>query len=214
MGQVAPIAQSVLETDAVLPLDGCLEFGPDTPPSKPGEPPLRARDADVTGGYYQPVRLVLPPDDQAIALVRIRCNLPNASAQAAVAFAERYRDNNNPLSSAIQLLVDGREVDPMQVPARTSVTLHIAWTEDQAEHFVVHDPSDDQLVDRTELLRVSWFTTGGDIPVVTTGRAEDDPTPDTQTQWLTPDSGMGTLWAVLRDSRGGASVKQLRYTVH
>jgi hypothetical protein len=213
-GQVAPIASAVLETDAQLPLDGCLEFGPDTPPSKPGDPPLRPRDADITGGYYQPVRLVLPPDDEAIALVRIRCNLPNASAQAAVAFAAQYADNQNPVSGPLTLTLDGASVDPLHVPKGASVTLSVAWDGSQAERFVVHDPANDQLVPHREALRVSWFTTAGDIPVVTTGRAEDDDGTSTQTTWQTPMAvGGGTLWAVIRDSRGGASLQSLPFQV-
>jgi hypothetical protein len=213
-GQATPIASAVLETDAPLPLDGCLEFGPDTPASKPGEPPLRPRDPDVTGGYYQPVRLVLPPDDEAVALVRIRCNLPNASAQAAVAFAAQYTNNQNPVSGPLTLTRDSAPVDAQHVPADTTVTLGIAWDDAQAEGFVVHDPSDDQLVPHREALRVSWFTTAGDIPVVTTGRAEDDLGTDTHTDWQTPAHGSrGMLWAVLRDSRGGASLQALPFQV-
>jgi hypothetical protein len=213
-GQVAPIAGAMLETDAQLPLDGCLEFGPDTPASKPGEPPLRPRDADVTGGYYQPVRLVLPPDDEAIALVRIRCNLPNASAQAAVTFAAQYADNTNPLTGPLTLTLDGAPVDALHVPASASVTLHVGWDAAQAERFIVHDPPTDPLVPHREALRVSWFTTAGEIPVVTTGRAEDDDGTDTQTQWQTPAGpAAGTLWAVIRDSRGGSTLQSLTFEI-
>src|SRR5205814_408577 len=54
-----------------IPITACALHGPDTPPTKPGEPPLRARDADVTGGYYQPVS-VRAGGQQAIALERLR----------------------------------------------------------------------------------------------------------------------------------------------
>jgi hypothetical protein len=105
-------------------------------------------------------------------------------------------------------------VDAAHVPANTTVTLHVSWDAAQAEAFVVHDPSTDQLVPHTEALRVSWFTTAGDIPVVTTGRAEGDPGTDTQSDWQTPASGTtGTLWAVMRDSRGGASMQSLAVSV-
>jgi hypothetical protein len=212
-GVVTPIASQVQEVDAALPLDGCLNFGPDTPPQMPGQPPLRARDPDITGGYYQPVRVVLSPDVEAVALVRIRCNLPGASAQRAVEFAERYVDNQNPQLSAIELRRDGAAIDPQAVPARTQVTLHVSWPSGTAESYVVHDRSTDTLVDHREALRVSWFTTSGLIPIVTTGRAEDDEGSDTETEWQTPDSGSGTLWAVIRDSRGGLAVQVLPFTI-
>jgi len=212
-GQVTPIAGGVQETDATLPLDGCLEFGPDTPPQQPGQPPFRPRDPDVTGGYALPVRVSLGTEVEAIALVRLRCNLPGASAGAAVAFAERYLANANPVSTALRLEQAGVEVSPQAVPASAEVTLRVSWGAGQVETYVVHDRADDSLRERRESFRVSWFTTAGVIPVVTTGRAEDDLGTDTSTAWQTPPSGSGTLWAVLRDSRGGASVQTLRFTV-
>jgi hypothetical protein len=211
-GAVTAIAGGVQETDAVLPLDGCLSFGPDTPPQQPGQPPFRSRDPDVTGGYGQPVRVALGAVE-AVALVRLRCNLPGASAQAAVEFARRYVANANPAFGAIALEVDGGVVAPESVPPGAEVTLRVRWSADQVETYVVHDRADDSLTERRESFRVSWFTTAGVIPVVTTGRAEDDLGTDTSTAWQTPDAGSGTLWAVLRDSRGGAAVQVLQFTV-
>jgi hypothetical protein len=212
-GAVAPIAAGSQEADATLPLDGCLNFGPDTPPQQPGQPPFRPRAPDVTGGYAVPVRVTLGADVEAVALVRLRCNLTGASSQSAVDFARRYRPNTNPSFGAIALRAGDAGVDPGAVPAGAEVTLSVSWAADQVETFVVHRPTDDTLEDRRESFRVSWFTTGGVIPVVTTGRAEDDLGTDTSTTWLAPDAGSGTLWAVLRDSRGGSAVQALPYTV-
>jgi hypothetical protein len=184
------IASGVLETDATLPTNACLQFGPDTPPQKAGEPPFRPRDPDVTGGYYQPVHVTLGADLEGIALVRIRCNLPGASAQRAAEFGQRYSNNTNPALEHFELRVGGAVVDPQAVPANAKVTLYASWA---AEAFVVHERSTDTLVDHREALRVSWFTTGGVIPIVATGRAEDDLATETETTWETPASGQGVL---------------------
>ncbi len=212
-GATSLIATAVESTDATVAADACLEFGPDTPAQQPGQPPLRPRDPDVTGGFYAPVEVSVPGATEAIALVRLRCNLAHASAQAAVAFAARYLPNTNPSLSTLTLERDGHPVDPASVPASTEVTLSVTWPEGTAEPFVVHDAQSDALVDHREALRVSWFTTGGEIPVVTTGRGEDDATTNSSTTWQTPTSGRGTVWAVLRDSRGGVAVRSLDFVV-
>lgn len=213
-GQVVAIAGGVLQADATLPLDGCLLFGPETPPQKPGEPPFRARDPDVTGGYYQPVRVTLSGGVEAVALVRLRCNLPGASSQSAAEFGRRYTDNANPSFAGLALELDGAAVDPRAVPANATVTVRVWWEPSAAETFVVHERATDAIVPRREAIRVSWFTTAGLIPVVRTGRAEDDEGLDTSTAWQTPPAGSsGTLWAVMRDSRGGAAVRALAFAV-
>lgn len=212
-GRVLSIADGVQETDASLPLDGCLNFGPDTPPLEPGLPPFRPRDPDVTGGYYQPVRVTLTTGLESIALVRLRCNLPGASAQRAVEFSQRYLANQSPSFDGIALEQEGTPVDPSAVPANASVTLRVGWRPGEVETYLVHNQTDDSLSERRESFRVSWFTTAGVIPVITTGRGEDDPVTDTTTNWQTPGSGSGTLWAVLRDSRGGSSMRALHFTV-
>jgi hypothetical protein len=212
-GQVVPIADGVQETDATLPVQGCLDFGPDTPPQQSGQPPSRPRAPDVTGGYDQPVRVTLAPDVESVALVRLRCALPGASAQAAVDFNARYVDNTNPSFDGISLEQDGGTVDPAAVPGSASVTLRVAWPASEVETYVVHSQLDDTLTEHREAFRVSWFTTAGLIPVVTTGRGEDDLGTDTTTTWQTPASGSGTLWAVLRDSRGGSALRALPFYV-
>jgi hypothetical protein len=212
-GAGTPIATQVAAADASLAADACLEFGPDTPAQLPGQPPLRPRDPDVTGGFYAPVKVTVPDATEAIALVRVRCNLTHASAQAAVAFATRYVANTNPSLSALTVELAGQPVDLLSVPASTEVTLRATWPEGTAEPFVVHDVTTDALVDHRESLRVSWFTTAGVIPVVTSGRAEDDPALETSTTWQTPSAGGGTVWAVLRDSRGGVAVRSVTFQV-
>jgi len=68
--------------------------------AQPGEPPLRPHDADVTGGYYQPVRAVATLDGDTlspgIGLTRITCDLANAPFDIVVEFQARYHANHNP----------------------------------------------------------------------------------------------------------------------
>jgi hypothetical protein len=104
-------------------------------------------------------------------------------------------------------------VDPALVPANADVTMRVGWASSEVESYVVHDQVDDSLREHRESFRVSWFTTAGVIPVVTTGRGEDDFATETTSVWKTPPSGSGTLWAVLRDSRGGSSMKALPFVV-
>ncbi len=210
-GAVRPIASGVESTQAAIPDDACLLFGPETPPQKPGEPPFRARDPDVTGGYYAPVKVTLPSGLEAIALVRLRCNLPGASAQRAVEYGMRYVDNTNPELATLSVEENGTVLDPLSVPANATVTLRARWEATAAEPYLVHERTNDSLVDHREALRVSWFTTGGVIPIVTTGRGEDDLGTDTETAWETPPSGGGTIWAVLRDNRGGTSIRSFTF---
>ena len=54
-------------------------------------------DPDGTGGYYQPLRLDLAGADVAFELARIHCDLPDADATVASAFAAAYRPNQNPV---------------------------------------------------------------------------------------------------------------------
>jgi len=70
-----------------LPSDACSLFGPDVPPAQPGMPPGRPVDPDATGGFYQPVRLILPdPSDAQFPNVlglgesRVGCGLAGATA--------------------------------------------------------------------------------------------------------------------------------------
>ena len=51
---VHPFGEPGLQTTGAVPADACTLFGPDTPAPRPGQPPFRPRDPDVTGGYYLP----------------------------------------------------------------------------------------------------------------------------------------------------------------
>lgn len=218
-----PIAAAP-SVSAPLPNDGCARFGPDTPPSPPGQPPLRPRDPDVTGGYYQPVRALLQAasgtgEQVSFGLERIRCNLAGAPIEVAQEFRRRYLPNQNPALLEVRGSVGGGAFMPLvregegvapgrlgDVPAEAEVVLEARWDGAAAEGYPVYDPTSRALVDRREALRVSWYATAGTLAHDRSGRGEDDPETTAENIWIAPRAaGLVYLWAVLRDSRGGVS---------
>jgi hypothetical protein len=197
-GGVRPIAGPAPTVDAPTPIDACSLFGPLAPPGS-----FRPRDADATGGYYQPVRL----EDGALtafAFERVTCDLPDAPIAVAEELAKLYRPNVNPTLMPLAATVDGAPVELDAVPADRTVALETGWGSRDAERYVMYDPSTGALLDRREALRISWFVTGGALRDDVTGRAEDDVATTTGTTWRSPPSaGPVHLWLVLRDSRGG-----------
>ncbi|WP_156338756.1 hypothetical protein [Chondromyces crocatus] len=88
-----------LHAGGSLPEDGCRLFGPDRPPPVAGEPAGRAVDPDLTGGFYQPVRLHLREDGgdtYATYGARITCGVAGATPAQAAELRSRYRANENP----------------------------------------------------------------------------------------------------------------------
>jgi len=185
-----------------LPADGCLAYGPDTPPGG-----FRPRDADSTGGYYQPVRAELGPAGLlAFGLSRITCKLPGAPADAARRYDLEYVANTNPILEVL-------EPAGSSVPADSDVTLTASWPAEAAETYLFFDIASQSLIDRREALRVSWFATGGTLPVDATLVGEDELATTASTVWHTPAAGPAFLWIVLRDSRGGIAARELAITV-
>jgi hypothetical protein len=183
------------EVSAALPADGCLQFGPETPPGN-----FRPRDADASGGYYQPIRAEL---DGLIAfgLSRITCNLATAPPEVAHAYDLQYAANHNPI------------LDPITLPvlaADRDVTLTASWPAGTAEPYLAYESQTQTLVARREALRLSWFATGGSLAVDATTVAETDDATSVSTTWHTPTAGPAFLWLVLRDSRGGLAAQALR----
>ena len=182
----------------VLPLDGCLRYGPDVPPGG-----FRPRDPDPSGGYYQPVRL----DVEALLAfgnTRITCNLPTAPTELARRYSLEYVANKNPALLPIDLA---------RVPANSDVMLVAEWPDDAVETFLYFDARTQLLVDRREAMRVSWFATGGSLPVDASAVAEDETATRVQTTWHTPGPGHAVLWVVLRDSRGGIATQTIEVTI-
>ena len=133
---IVPFGASGTPVDTRLPSNACRQFGPDVPDGKPGEPAGRPADPDTTGGYYQPVRLLLPEGDAwvlSLGQTRITCGLPGATLEALLDYQARHRTNANPALSAVQLVADdGSTQDlegasPPAVAAGSRVTLRASW---------------------------------------------------------------------------------------
>jgi hypothetical protein len=177
---------------ATIPADACKRFGPEPPPHAPGEPELRPRDPDATGGYYQPYRADLA-EALTIGLERIRCQLVGASMEAAQAFAERYHANQHP--ALVRLTASA---DPVAVDGDLTLTAELDAA--AVESYPLFDPSTQALTDVTENLRISWFATAGQFEhegtAVADGLAVNG--------WHAPSAPTTVhIWAVARDDRGG-----------
>jgi hypothetical protein len=208
----ASLMQRGAQITATIPLEACSVFGPTPPAPAPGEPPRRPHDADVTGGYYQPIRTLakLGGDAQVpgIGLTRITCDLANAPIDIVQAFHASYQANTNPTIEHVVAQPPGTadaQKLPIALPANTEVPLRVRWTADSAETFPVFDPASRTLVDHREAIRVSWFVTGGELASERTGRTEDDMELYADNVWTTPDPGTAHLWIVVRDTRGGVA---------
>ncbi len=178
--------------ESTLPADGCRLFGPESP-----GPGLRPRDPDVTGGYHQPVRLVV--DGQtAFGAVRLRCNLAQAPLSVAQTFAAEYTANAHPA-----LTLDG--------PAQATPGAAVAFTAEAEppEDYLRFDPAARALETREEQLIVSWFVTGGALD----GERSDVTRGPATVIWTAPAAGRYSVIAVLRDSRGGVAVREHRIEV-
>jgi hypothetical protein len=192
---LAPITNSAPSITAPTPSDACSRFGPDVPPSMEGQPPLRPRDPDITGGYYQPL-LVQLSDGVTYGLERITCNLANAPVDLAIEYRMRYVANKNPTLMPLAL--------PTEIDRGATITIDAAWPPDAVEVFPVFDIPSQSLIDHREAMRVSWFASAGQFAHDRTGRDESDPATDTSNTWTAPaDPGVVHFWIVLRDSRGG-----------
>lgn len=235
-GAVRELGESPV-LSALTPADACMRFGPDV-----SNGDYRPRDPDITGGYYQPLRLTLPAAlgaDGAVAFAshRISCNLANAPVEVARAYRERYLANQNPPPAALGRSDGGdsggdgsRDAAALTARPGEELGLLASWPDGAAEPYVWFDARPALLRVRRESLRVSWYVTGGQLCRDATGRSEDElvaevaaagrdeeaPSPPGHTGncWRAPTTaGEVRLWLVLRDSRGGASVSEHRIVV-
>jgi hypothetical protein len=194
---------------AATPRAGCSLFGPDT-----ASPGFRPRDPDGTGGYYQPLRLDLQGADSAFALVRIHCDLPNASADEASAFAAAYKMNENPQLLPLAATVAGAATPLTRIPAGARVGLRATWAASSAETFAYFDPSTQEVTQQRESMQVAWYANAGSFDGESTGRASTDMATTTDNVWTAPSrAGAYSFWIVLRDSRGGVDWAQVDVTV-
>ena len=215
----SPALRSIpLAAAAEIPRAACARFGPDAPPSEPGQPPLRPMDPDPTGGYFVPVRAVLGATDRlAFGLVRLRCALPGAPGEIVSEFLERYTPNANPVIATIGASsLAGGERDPETlgpISAGSVLDLRLRWEAGAAERYPVYDPALVRLVDHTESIRASWYASAGELAGDRAGKSEDEAAlgeREVVSRWTAPLApGPVWLWAVLRDGRGGVSWRQI-----
>ncbi|MCU1277656.1 MAG: hypothetical protein JWM53_1202 [bacterium] len=205
-GGTSALGSSAAPLPVTLPSNGCRLFGPDTPPQTTGQPPAQSRAPDVTGGYYQPLRLDLD-GAPTIALARIRCALAGASFDVAAEYAAEYAANRNPSLTPLAAFVGGTPVALDAIDAGSVVTLAVGWTAESVESFPVLDPAAQRLVTHREAMTVSWLASDGTIASANSGRGEDEAALFTTTTWTAPPAaGVVHLFVVLRDSRGGVDV--------
>lgn len=127
-----------LHVAGALPANACRQFGPDVPDAMPGEPPGRPADPDPSGGYYQPVRLILPNGGEyllAAGEARITCGLPGATSEIFQDFRKGYHSNQNPEIAAMTVVAtpevpllpdDGVTASFIVAPGR-ELRLRAAW---------------------------------------------------------------------------------------
>lgn len=190
---------------AAIPADACFLFGPEVSSAE-----LRPRDPDATGGFYQPVRVLVPgADAPAFGATRVRCAEGSAGAEAAAELARSYVANRNP---TLLPLVASAPLDA--VPAGARVVLQAGWPPEDAESYVALDVASQRVLPRREAMRVSWFATAGVFDEDRTGRAEEEREAFTENGWTAPSSpGLVRLHLVLRDSRGGVAFATTILTV-
>lgn len=195
----------------------CMLFGPIAPPVATGQPAIRPRDPDSTGGYYLPVRVKFPDlatgSLTGFAFERISCNLANAATDIVDQYTKRYVPNKHPGIAATDVSrADGSsfnlDASPQSIAPGESVVFQATFADGSTETFPVLNSSGDALVDQTEDLYMSWFATSGSFEHDRTGVAGTEAATSTSNSWKAPDAAMPvTLWLVLRDSRGGTAFK-------
>jgi hypothetical protein len=208
-----PFGKQGASATAIVPLLACSLFGPDPPPQMQGMPPLRPRDPDVTGGYYQPVRLT-ESGVTAFALVRIGCCLSQGGTLNQFEYSKTYKANQNPVIVPLTAAADGAALELAAIPAGKTVTFTSGWTADSVESFPVYDIASQKLVTHREALRVAWFATAGEFEHEVTGRSEEEPETTTDNTWTAPaQAGVVHLWTVVRDNRGGSDWASYELTI-
>jgi hypothetical protein len=208
---------------AAIPSNVCSLFGPIAPAPVAGQPPVRPRDPDSTGGYYLPVRVRVATASaeelSGFAFERIQCNLASAPADAIQKYNSQYVANNPPAIDHTDLVDATGNLQPLDVgtpsvSAGSTQTVAATFGDGSAETFPVYDPQSETLVNQQESLHMSWFVTGGKFEHDRTGVAAGETAISTSNQWTAPDqAGPIYLWLVLRDSRGGMDYKSYQLQV-
>jgi hypothetical protein len=177
---------------ADAPSNACALFGPTTPPVQQGQSAISPRAADVTGGYYLPIRVELlvpvslrygemttPNSIVGFQLQRIQCGLAGAPGWAIRQYNAAYTLNNNPVISSLTIQQpgsvpvvapqSGTAGSPIKVANGQTISLTANWPADSVEIYPVWDVINLVLVKHTEAMRFSWYATGGSFEHDTTG---------------------------------------------
>ena len=196
-----PIADVRGGVTAALPMSGCLVFGPETQSAE-----VRPRDPDVTGGFFQPIRVRVGDSVTAFGFARLACDLAQAPADVAAQFRAQYKLNLNPTLLPLEAHLEGA-TEPVAldaVPRGARIVFRASWRREDAETYALYDVQNQVVATRRESMRVSWYTTAGSYAEDRTGRTETEPETFTENTWTAPaDARVSHLSFVLRDSRGG-----------
>lgn len=225
---LVPLGQGPTATGA-LPSLGCALFGPDVPPSMPGMPPGRPTDPDPTGGYYQPVRLILQTGMDTVLGAgesRLVCGLPGATPDVLSAFKAAYKPNTNPQITGVSaggmpLAPDDGMSPGMSVKAGEKVTLSASWPSCNkgeecggAETYAYYDPDTRDVTEKEEQITISWFATAGTFATDRSAAPDGGAATASEDVWTAPNkAGIVLVWAVIRDDRGGVSWQRYRLDV-
>jgi hypothetical protein len=210
-----------------LPGDGCRQFGPNPPAAPAGEPALRPVDPDRTGGFYQPVRLLVGGAAFVTYQSRIRCAVAGTTLEQANELTRRSSINANPVILALEEVTpEGLKPiapdAPHAVVSGAAARLRVSWPScpdaavcGGAERYVLFDPVERVVAERREAMRVSWFATAGTFENERTAVEPGEETPSaSENVWQAGTMpGEVRLWVVLRDDRGGTSWQRYRLNV-
>lgn len=193
-----PVDQMGVSVDVLVPGDACMRFGSETPSGR------TPNAADLSGGYYQALRIALAPDEVTLARYRIRCALPNAPLAAARDFNRDYVPNRRPAVAAVRAFGPEGEVALTSLPVAETLTFRVEAAADARESYLLYDPRSGALTTAAERLSVAWYITNGAFENPTV----DVPTFTAENRWRATDPGSGAwLWVVLRDDRGAMTVE-------
>jgi hypothetical protein len=218
----SPVSTSCVagETDGIAvgtsvalqtPSDGCRRFGPLGMPAQAGQAPSRPTPPDVTGGFYQPIRLGW---DASVSIVRERltCDPTGISLDLAQAYRAVRKPNSNPRLLPLVATVAGQPADLGALPPLAVVDFIASWPPDSVEEYFTVDPERAALDSHFENLWVAWFTTSGSLA---SDISQAAPSESTASNHFHAPAGAGTfyLWTVLHDDRGGTDFAETEIAV-
>jgi len=165
----------------------------------PAELLADADERQRENGLYVTIQTVALPSDLLEDTGGFDYNLVEVSTKLLVV-SETEQPNANPLIEG--WTVDGHPIPPgavVEVVAEQGYDLGISVPEASVEEYTWL-AADGEVVQATEQLYATWFTTGGHLEEQWTIH------PWHEASWIAPSAPTeGTWWAVLRDRRGGMS---------